>query len=199
MNNSLNKAFIFIAGAAIGSVVTWKLVKTKYEQIANDEIESVKERFRDREMTVKDVVETCNNEGVNVDISLKDKDIDKCNDIIDKNGYRNYSTKKDSDNKIEEKEEDEEMEGPYVISPEEFDESEYETETLTYYADGILTDLYDNIIEEKDIDGLIGKDSLNHFGEFEDDTVFVRNDEKEIDYEILRDDDKYYSKYPSER
>ena len=195
----MNKAFIFIAGAVIGSVVTWKLVKTKYEQIANDEIESVKERFRDIEMTVKDVVETCNNEGVNVDISLKDKDIDKCNDIIDKNGYRNYSTKKDSDNKIEEKEEDEEMEGPYVISPEEFNESEYEAETLTYYADGILTDLYDNIIEEKDIDGLIGKDSLNHFGEFEDDTVFVRNDEKEIDYEILRDDDKYYSKYPSER
>lgn len=199
MNNSLNKAFIFIAGAVIGSVVTWKLVKTKYEQIANDEIESVKERFRDREMTVKDVVETFNNEVVNIDISLKNKDIDKCNDIIDKNGYRNYSTKKDSDNKIEEKEEDKEMEGPYVISPEEFDESEYETETLTYYADGILTDLYDNIIDEKDIDGLIGKDSLNHFGEFEDDTVFVRNDEKEIDYEILRDDDKYYSKYPSER
>lgn len=199
MNNALNKTFIFIAGAVIGSVVTWKVVKTKYEQIANEEIESVKERFRDREMTVKDVVETCNNEGVNVDISLKDKDIDKCNDIIDKNGYRNYSTKKYSDNKIEEKEEDEEMEGPYVISPEEFDESEYKAETLTYYADGILTDLYDNIIDEKDIDGLIGKDSLTHFGEFEDDTVFVRNDEKEIDYEVLRDDDEYYDKYPSER
>ena len=36
---------IFAAGAAIGSAVTWKLIKTKYEQIANEEIESVKEFF----------------------------------------------------------------------------------------------------------------------------------------------------------
>ena len=36
MNKSiLNKAIIFAIGAAVGSVVTYKLVKTKYEQIAN--------------------------------------------------------------------------------------------------------------------------------------------------------------------
>ena len=50
MNDILNKAFIFAAGAIIGSAVTWKIVKTKYEQIANEEIESVKERFRNREV-----------------------------------------------------------------------------------------------------------------------------------------------------
>ena len=50
MNDTLNKVFIFAAGAIIGSVVTWKIVKTKYEQIANEEIESVKERFRNREV-----------------------------------------------------------------------------------------------------------------------------------------------------
>ena len=30
---TLVKAFIFVAGAAIGSAVTWKVVKNKYEQI----------------------------------------------------------------------------------------------------------------------------------------------------------------------
>ena len=41
----LSKVFIFAVGAAIGSAVTWKLVKTKYEKIANEEIESVKEIY----------------------------------------------------------------------------------------------------------------------------------------------------------
>ena len=57
--------------------------------------------------------------------------------------------------------------------------------------------MYDNIIE--DVEGTVGTDSLTHFGEYEDDSVFVRNDEKQIDYEILLDSDKYYDKYPEER
>ena len=43
--NKLLGVFIFAAGAAVGSVVTWKLVKTKYERIAQEEIDSVKEAF----------------------------------------------------------------------------------------------------------------------------------------------------------
>ena len=42
---SLNSVLIFTAGAVIGSLITWKLVKTKYENIANEEIASVKETF----------------------------------------------------------------------------------------------------------------------------------------------------------
>ena len=45
MNNKVVNVLMFAAGAAVGSVVTWKLVKTKYEQIARDEIASVKEVF----------------------------------------------------------------------------------------------------------------------------------------------------------
>ena len=43
--NTLVKAFIFVAGAAIGSAVTWKVVKNKYEQITQEEIKSVKEEY----------------------------------------------------------------------------------------------------------------------------------------------------------
>ena len=39
------------------------------------------------------------------------------------------------------------------------------------------------IDEPKDIVG----DALNHFGEYEEDSVFVRSDPKRCDYEILRD------------
>ena len=50
---------------------------------------------------------------------------------------------------------------------------------------GGFSDLADEIEE------LIGKDSLNHFGEYEDDSVFVRNDRLRTDYEILADSRPY--------
>lgn len=191
MNDTLNKVFIFAAGAVIGSVVTWKIIKTKYEQIANEEIESVKERFRNRENAAED---GASDEEENVDNSLKDRDLSSYESIINENAYRNYSTPKGSENEIKE---EESVDRPYVIPPEEYDENDYETESLTYYSDGVLTDMYDNIIE--DVEGTVGTDSLTHFGEYEDDSVFVRNDERQIDYEILLDSDKYYDKYPEER
>ena len=66
---------------------------------------------------------------------------------------------------------------------------EYERISLTYYDDQVLTDENDKIIE--DIEETIGIDSLTHFGEYEDDSVFVRNDERQCDYEILLDRRKY--------
>lgn len=40
---------MFVLGAAVGSVATWQYVKKKYEQIAQEEIDSVKEIFSRRE------------------------------------------------------------------------------------------------------------------------------------------------------
>ena len=187
MNSTFRNLFIFVVGAGVGSMVTWKLVKTKYEEIANEEIRSVKERFKNREMGIKDVDDAGNEEDVNEDASPDNNEMEDYNRILNENGYRNYATKS------EKKEDEEEMSEPYVISPDEFDENDYETETLTYYADGVLTDEYDNIIE--DVEGTVGSESLNHFGEYEDDSVFVRNDERETDYEILLDARKYSEIY----
>lgn len=79
---------------------------------------------------------------------------------------------------------------PYVIPPEHFGEmDDYEKISLTYYADGILTNENDEPIE--DIESTVGTDSLNHFGEYEDDSVFVRNDVLGCDYEILLDQRRY--------
>ena len=87
-----------------------------------------------------------------------------------------------------------EKDKPYVISPDDFDEmDDYETETLMYYEDDVLTDDGGNIIT--DVEKLIGKDSLSHFGEYEDDSVFVRNDKLKTDYEILADGRNYYDVY----
>ena len=47
----MNKAFgivIFAVGAVAGSAATWYFTKTKYEKIAQEEIDSVKEVFSNR-------------------------------------------------------------------------------------------------------------------------------------------------------
>jgi hypothetical protein len=80
---------------------------------------------------------------------------------------------------------------PEVITPAEFGEFGYPTSSLTYYADGVLEDEYFDVIPYEDIDNMIGLESLTHFGEFEDDSVFVRNDRLETDFEILRDPRNY--------
>lgn len=177
----LTNLFIFAVGAAIGSAVTWKLVKTKYERIAQEEIDSVKEMVSKR----------MNNDSVTKSFDKLKKDIhDKIDDalntestnesIIKENGYTNYANAKKED-----KGEEDNMCKPYVIPPDEFGDCDYELETLTLYADGVLTDDMDIPIE--DVESLVGVESLDHFGEWEDDSVFVRNDALKTDYEILLD------------
>lgn len=176
----LIKGLTFLAGGVIGSVVTWHLVKTKYEQIANDEIESMREYYANKkDITVKDVVESAVKEGVNVDISLQE-----IRDKVQELGRIN-------DHVMNEKEEAEKsVEKPYVIAPEEFWEEDYPTITLTYFEeDEILADEHDKII--KNVDELVGEDFADHFGEYEEDSVHIRNDEMGVVYEILRDYGSY--------
>ena len=50
----------FVTGAAIGSIVTWKLIEKKYKDLADEEIESVIETFKNRKprITKDEVKET---------------------------------------------------------------------------------------------------------------------------------------------
>ena len=104
---------------------------------------------------------------------------------LEKEGYTRYS-----DFGSDEEEKPVSEAGPYVIPPEQFgDNEEHEQISLTYYADGVLADENDEVIE--DVEDAVGIDSLNHFGEYEDDSVFVRNDARKCDYEILLDQRTY--------
>lgn len=164
----------FAVGAAIGSVVTWQLVKTKYEQIAQEEIDSVKEVFSNRGRSERaevatDKIEKAREERENIDIKEYATELSKT-------GYTNYS----------EVELVEKAMAPYVITPDEFAELEdYETVSLTFWADKVLTDDNGNLIE--DVEGAVGFESLSTFGQYEEDSVFVRNDYRKCDYEILLD------------
>lgn len=77
---------------------------------------------------------------------------------------------------------------PYIISDTDFigGHNAHEQVTVNYYNDGIMEDALTPGALYDDIDGTVGYDSLNHFGEYEKDVVFVRNERLGIDYEVIR-------------
>lgn len=175
MNSGLSKFLIFATGVAIGSVVTWKLVKTKYEQIANEEIESVREYYAQKDK------ETLTDEAYGEDEEEPDEPTERVKyaKVVSDLGYSG-----------EEKEDAEMDDKPYVISPEDADESDYDIMHLDYYeGDDVLVDSFGDVVE--DVDSTVGADFASHFGEYEEDTVFVANDAHGTVYEICRDYGSY--------
>ena len=183
----------FVAGAAIGSVVTWKLIEKKYKDLADEEIESVIETFKNRKPRitkdeVKETVEKVINKWKDPketveDIVTAERYSIENEEEIDEDDESNYTVNIDNDDTVI---------TPYVITPEEFGEyNEYGTKTLTYYADNVLTDEIDNPITSEEMITMIGPDALDHFGEYEDDSVYIRDEMNEIDYEILKSEKKF--------
>lgn len=206
MNNKVFGAVLFATGAVIGSVATWFAIKTKYEQIAQEEIDSVKVEFdqlvknRKKEMEIyHKIMDAKKNEETEEDDDSDVDDSEYEQTMIDYNNLtRNYSSSGDEDDESDkngeegvERGEDEVsyINGPYVISPEEFnDRTDFSAQPLDYYADGVLADGWG---VKMDIEETIGEESLNHFGEYDDDVIYVRNERTEIDYEVTKDPRTY--------
>lgn len=191
MNNKFVSFLTFVMGAAVGSAATWQYVKKKYEQIAQDEIDSVKEVFSKKDFTPVNEPDDIRNKANQAKEKLG---VAEYAARLQEHGYTNYSNMeanvKNTSNKKEEESEPMAVDKPYVIEPEEFGEiDEYERISLSYYSDNILADDNDELVE--DVDTIVGVESLSRFGEFEDDSVFVRNDRLKCDYEILLDQRRY--------
>lgn len=196
MKNTLSNVLIFAVGAAVGSAVTYYFVKTKYEQIAQDEIDSVKAEFAKHVYVGPQDSDEAESE--KYDISVEEP-VDGLTQeyagIVKKLGYHNYSDVEPVNVKVD-NDISEESTAARVITPEEFGEEDYKLVELTYWADGVLTDKQNKRIQ--DVDGLIGKGSLKRFGEYEPDALHVRNDEKKIDFEIMRDLKRYSDFFDTE-
>lgn len=198
MNKTLIGTISFALGISIGAFAAWKLTKTKYEQIAYQEIKDAKEFYKE---FYEKKAEQTNTEDVEDELPpLTEDDIivyedeepenekGRYIDILNENGYRDYSI--DTHAKISNIPPPKVAQNrPYVISEDELGECGYEIEYLTYYADEVLTYDDDDIIYE--IDLVIGEESLLHFGEEKKDLLHVRNPELQKDYEICLDPRSY--------
>jgi hypothetical protein len=190
----MSKMLYFLLGAAIGAGGSWIFLKNKYEKKADEEIESVKELYKrmflspgkdKEEKKEKPETETKDEKETAVRFNSDKGDIKDFVEKLRESGYN------DSAANYEKQYLKEPMDQPYVITHDEFGEfSDYETIELRLYADGTLTDGEDEPVDD-DITDMIGEDFASHFGEYEDDAVYIRNDERMVDYEILRDERNY--------
>ena len=187
MKNTLINLAMFAVGAAIGSFSAWFYAKKHYEKIANDEISSMREYFRRREKELLEDDETEETEG-EPDSSEEENDKGIYSNIIKESGYVRYSKSSNQDDSEEKDEKDNVDDEPYVIRPDLFDTlDDYESMTLTYYADGVLADMFDVPIDDPDT--LVGTDFVDCFNadEVDGDVVYVRNERKKTDFEIIED------------
>lgn len=172
--------FIFAAGVVAGAVAGAYLVKDKIMADAKQEIEEVREYYKSKKESKKE--ETVEEQPVE-----EVKEEKEYKTIVENSGYVNY-------NKPEQVAQHSVLEDePYSIDPEEFGDKEeegWDTMTLTYFADGVLTDDTDEIVEQPEV--VVGLDNLKIFEEFPDATcVYVRNETWRTDFEILKDDWKW--------
>lgn len=197
MNKSVIGAVAFVFGAAAGSFVTWKVVQKKYMDYADEEIKSVKEAYsrkmadRNREMKDSYISKVIHDEPTEPEDTENEY---RANSSLvmdyksseDRPDYTAYSAAKQE----EPVEKSVPSEQPYIISPQEYgDLDDYNLIELTYYSNGVLTDDRDEPVENPE--RFVGVDFKSHFGEYEDDYVYVRNDEHMCDYQILRDSGVY--------
>lgn len=207
MNNKVIGVLMFVLGAAVGVLGTYKIFKTKYEQIAQEEIDSVKETFAKHNES-----QTFINEGeVGGDpTSIQEIYATTEETFGDQTGKKNMIYRKPNPKRHKaynkelikvntvtpEQIEERDPEIPYVITLEEWEEisedKTYEKLELSYFAeDDTLCDDHEEMLPESAM--LLGYDFVEHFGNGSDDpcTVFIRNEKMGCDFEVTWNSGSY--------
>ena len=181
---------IFAAGALAGAAVAARAVRDKYQQEAEEEIAEMRDYYRELRKNAKTPNE---DKMLEEDENNKEEKEENTKDEYDEivKGYTNYTQYNDIETKENKKEEKEERTNyePFIIDVEEFGEDPtYDTATLTYYKDKVLTNDLDDVIDYS----VAGEENLKIFDEHPDcKAIYVRDDIYMVDYEILRDPYQY--------
>lgn len=185
---------IFAAGALAGAAVAARAVRDKYQQEAEEEIAEMRDYYRELRKNAKSP-----DEDKMIEEEKEENTKNEYDEIV-KNytTYTQYNDTETKENKKEEKEERTNYE-PFIIDAEEFGEDpSYDTTTLTYYKDKVLTNDLDDVIDYS----VAGEENLKIFDEYPDcKAIYVRDDIYMVDYEILRDPYQYdeYDDFPDKK
>lgn len=191
---------IFAAGALAGAAVAARAVRDKYQQEAEEEIAEMRDYYRELRKNAKTPDE---NKMLEEDENSKEEKEENTKNEYDEivKGYTNYTQYNDIETKENKKEEKEERTNyePFIIDVEEFGEDPtYDTATLTYYKDKVLTNDLDDVIDYS----VAGEENLKIFDEHPDcKAIYVRDDIYMVDYEIIRDPYQYdeYDDFPDKK
>lgn len=195
MNRTVIGSFIgLILGAVGGFIGGCFYAKNKYLNMAEQEIESVRKVYEKHFGKQTDIKEPEKDNPLIVNKKPEDSDLHK--KYIKyagmySGGGENPKVNTTIKSPEKPKTPDISRKIPYVITPDEYMQSENKSETLIWYSDKILADEDGNVIHN--INEKIGPEALNTFGRYLDDTVYVRDDENKVDYEIIWDPRKFSS------
>lgn len=191
---------IFAAGALAGAAVAARAVREKYQQEAEEEIAEMRDYYRELRKNAKTPDEDkMLEEDENSKEEKEENDKNEYDEIV--KNYTNYTQYNDTETKENKKEEKEERTNyePFIIDVEEFGEDPtYDTATLTYYKDKVLTNDLDDVIDYS----VAGEENLKIFDEHPDcKAIYVRDDIYMVDYEIIRDPYQYdeYDDFPDKK
>lgn len=207
MKDILKIALGFVAGAGVGLGVGKVYFEKKYQQIADEEIESVKECYHKalkqkevkEEMTEK-IFEQADERPAKK--SKDEEDISKAYkssepETVTVNAFdvarENIDKIMKSVNADTDRPQEDTAEEPYMITETEFYETNdtYDKVVLHFYMnDGYLVNENDDVVELANTIGVDAYDLLSHADEAE---LYYRNDRTGEDYEVIR----LYSSYVS--
>ena len=199
----MKNLIIFLAFGAAAGVAGYKIgysqSKKKYESLADEEVASVKakliEHYEKKSKELPNPKNSSKNEPIDSEEpSKKGSKVIKTKTIDYGKRYRTDSEPeripgKPNDEIIHLKKEEVDTTKPYIITAEEFNDSENECVSLFYTADKVLTDDDYNQINNIGIVG--GYRILDKIGIYDADCLYVRDEAKGIDYEILLEERTY--------
>lgn len=182
----MDNAIYFGLGLVIGAASSWYFTKKFYEKKADDEIEGYREKLKEKAFVDKENDEEIKKDKATYIDIARNYHKPEITDYVAR-----YKKETVVDPGVTEHPVDDDEDEPMVISPDEFGEiPDYDKVSLTYYADGFLVENDTNEIIE-DVSDVIGNEALDSFGEYETDSVHVRNDDRQTYYEILLSEQDY--------
>lgn len=175
----------FLAGAAVGALGTVTYIKKNYDISEKDEGEHetpkacVKEDEPETEEDEKEALIKKTNESILESVKDPDERAEK-EKLLNKYFTVSSVYGSDDDSDI-----DEIHDTPYKIREDEYSQfSDYDAIELTLYSDGVLADDRDEVVENAE--ELLGENFRELFDEGSDE-LFIRNDLRCCDYNILKD------------
>lgn len=178
----------FVVGAAMGASAAYMATRAHYRKIADEEIKSVKEMYKEEKQKMTEKVsvepeEKEENEETEESEESEETVKEKVNEMTESYGH------------IEKCESDE----PHVISEEEFFDNEddgYRSYEYYLFEDGIVSDdMGDRIERPEDV---FGKDWEDGYERFDLDICYVVDPPVKTQYQILKDPRTYSEMFYSE-
>lgn len=195
----VKESIIFTAGGLIGAGVAWFLTKKYYRERTEKEIESVKEAY---DRLKEDIQKRADAAKSKPDLSVYMEALKKSEEKaatpapVNYSGFTSGTEEPDEPEPIEyvstarpiDKEVDHSK--PYLLDrmPYPNEKPYHSLITVIYYADGTYADQHGTEVEVEDY---IGTDMMGYIEETSKDEIFIRNEELELDVDIIKDNRTY--------